>query len=266
MARWHTRWDPPHPHVDPLLTPAGAGVSCDAPADHPWHHALWFTIKYLNGVNFWEEYDEFGIQQTRTADVNANVVRAEIDWVAPDGVTVAAREVRTITEVPIDDDAYALDWHEVVTPTVDTEYDRTPFTTWGGYSGLTLRGAPDWTETQLMLPDGAQRERVLGEPAEWCSLQGRAARADGTVGIAGVTILDHPENARHPTPWYGSTRADTYGEGWANFLNAAFLWDGPLTRAAGEPLELRYRVIVHDGPRPPHRIAADYATWIGGES
>ena len=28
-------------------------------------------------------------------------------------------------------------------------------------------------------------------------------------------------------PWYGSTRADTYGDGWANFVNAAFLWDEP---------------------------------------
>ena len=60
-------------------------------------------------------------------------------------------------------------------------------------------------------------------------------------------MLDHPGNPRSPSPWYASTRADTYGEGWANFVNAAFLWDEPLTVAADETLALRYRVIVHDG-------------------
>jgi hypothetical protein len=264
MERWRTHWDPPHPHVHPLRTPAGARLSCEAPADHPWHHALWFTIKFLNGENFWEEYGEFGIQRTRSAEANRDVARAEIDWIRPDGVTVAARELRHIVEVPLGEDAYALDWHVTLTPAVDTQLDRTPFTTWGGYGGLTLRGAPDWEDTQLFLPDGAARERVLGDRGEWCSLQGHAPRADGTRAVAGVTILDHPENVRHPTPWYGSTRADTYGEGWANFLNAALLWDEPLARAAGEPLDLRYRVVVHDGPRAPHQIEALLEAWTAG--
>ncbi len=48
-----------------------------------------------------------------------------------------------------------------------------------------------------------------------------------------VAILDHPANVRFPPPWYASTRAETYGDGWANFVNAAFLWDGPLLVPAG---------------------------------
>jgi hypothetical protein len=79
-----------------------------------------------------------------------------------------------------------------------------------------------------------------------------------------VAILDHPGNPRHPVPWYGSTRAATYGdEGWSNFLNAAFLWDEPLRVGAGKPLRFAYRVLVHDGAWDADRIAAAYADWVG---
>jgi hypothetical protein len=264
MEPWVAQWDGPRPRVHPVRTPAGALVSCDAPADHPWHHGLWFTIKYLNGENFWEEYDAFGTLESVAVEPDgAGGWRATIDWVRPGGRGIAARDTRTITPRAIDDDSYALDWDVTVTPLTDTLFDRTPFTTWGGYGGLTLRGAPDWVDTELVLPDGMPRERTLGDRAPWCSLQGRATRADGKEGIAGVAIFDHPENIRHPSPWYGSTRADTYGEGWANFLNAAFLWDEPLACATGEPLRLRYRVLVHDGARTAHRLAAAYDAWIG---
>ena len=73
-------------------------------------------------------------------------------------------------------------------------------------------------------------------------------------------MLDHPDNPRSPTPWYASTRADTYGEGWANFVNAAFLWDEPM-EIGPAPLELRYRVLVHDGTWPTERIEREYRQW-----
>ena len=85
-----------------------------------------------------------------------------------------------------------------------TVLDRTPFTTWGGYGGLTLRGASTWTETVLRLDDGVERERALGEPSRWLAIDGTAH--DGVAGPApaGVVILDHPDNPRFPTPWYTS--------------------------------------------------------------
>ena len=138
--------------------------------------------------------------------------------------------------------------------------DRTPFTTWGGYGGLTLRGAPTWTDTVLRLDDGADRERTLGEPSRWLAIDGTAHDGVAAPSAAGVVILDHPGNPRFPTPWYASTRADTYGEGWANFVNAAFLWDEPMTIGPAA-LDLRYRVLVHDGPWSTERIEDEYRRW-----
>ena len=77
-----------------------------------------------------------------------------------------------------------------------------------------------------------------------------------------MALLDHPANPRFPCPWYGSTRANTYGdEGWSNFLNAALLFHEPLSVPAGEPLHVRHRVIVHDGAWDATEVAAAHEAW-----
>ncbi len=292
-------WDASRPFVHPLTTPAGAVLSVESPADHPWHHALWFTIKFVNGENFWEEYGEFGTLRTTDVHETDDTVTAQLEWIAPDGESVRLRETRTITTSPIDSDAYAIDWIERLSVPVDTVLDRTPFTTWGGYGGLTLRGAPTWTDTVIRLDDGVERERTLGEPSAWLAIDGLAHeaierpdaatelpnRSEGRAEVsseaaspeedrgplmanvraemmAGCAIFGHPANPRAPSPWYASTRADTYGEGWANFVNAAFLWDEPLEMVPSAPLRLQYRVIVHDGEWSIDRLRTEYARWL----
>ncbi len=259
---WPAVWDAPRPYLHPVTTPAGAILTTEAPADHPWHHALWFTIKFVNGENFWEEYGEFGTLRTREVETRpGGGVRATLDWVRPDGTTVALTETRTLTPRAIGDGMYAIDWAEELVPAADTVFDRTPFTTWGGYGGLTLRGSPDWHDTELMLPDGSRHDRLLGERADWCALQGSAPLPDGRDRACGLVLVDHPDNPRFPTPWYGSNRADTYGEGWANFLNAAFLWDEPLSVREGVALRVRHLVIVHDDALPAADITRIAADW-----
>jgi hypothetical protein len=260
-AHWTCSWDAPHPHVHPLSTPENRVVSVDGPADHVWHHGLWSTIKFVNGMNFWEEYGEYGTLHTADVEKIEGGVRAEIEWRRPDDV-IAVREVRTIIERAVDDPddaAYALDWEFAVTPMTDTEFDRTPNTPWGGgYSGLTLRGSPELVDSRLMLPDGEGRERVLGDTASWCALDGYVDDAP-----AGFVIADHPDNVRAPTPWYASTRAPIYGDGWGNFVNAAFLWNEPISVAAGDTLRRRHLVLVHDGHWDVDRVAHEYDAWLG---
>lgn len=245
---WVAVWESTRPHVHPLRTLAGRTLTVDAPSDHPWHHGLWSTIKYVNGTNFWEEHGEFGRLVTR--DVTAGGV-ATIDWLTPAGV-VAVREQRRLGHRPIDDRSYAIEWTFALTAPAPTVFDRTPFTTWGGYGGLTLRGAPDWNDTELRLADGSRREVVHGARGPWCALVSDAAT---------VAIFDHPANPRWPTPWYGSTRAATYGDGWANFLNAAFLWDAPLALDTGATLCRRHLVVVADGPLDAAALDAHHARW-----
>jgi Methane oxygenase PmoA len=260
---WTAVWDAPRPYLHPVRSRAGALLTVEAPADHPWHHALWFTIKFVNGENFWEEYGEFGLLRTRSVvDLPTGGVQATIDWVRPGSDEVALTETRSLTPLDLGAGAYGIDWLEELTPVVDTVFDRTPFSTWGGYGGLTWRGSPDWRDTVLILPDGSRQDRLLGERAAWCALHGVAPLPDGTDAACGIVLADHPDNPRFPTPWYGSNRADTYGEGWANFLNAAFLWHEPVEVAGGATLRLRHLVIVRDGEFDGARVADDVADWV----
>jgi hypothetical protein len=186
-------------------------------------------------------------------------LRGSLRWIRPDRETVAIEEQRELAHVPIDDDAYAIDLDTTLVPTTAVRLDRTPFTTWGGYGGLALRGSGELVDTRLLLADRSEHDRVLGVPSTWCDITGTVDGAE-----VGVALLDHPGNRRHPVPFYGSTRSDTYGEGWSNFLNAAFLWDEPLELGAGETLRVRHRVVVHDGRWDADRIDAQWAAWAGG--
>jgi hypothetical protein len=249
VEHWTYIADHRRPHVHPLRTPAGIVLTRDEPDDHPWHHGLWFTIKFVNGENFWETYDSYGVLR--------HVDDTTIHWIRPDRETVVLVETCVFTEVDLDGGGYALDWDVTLVPEVDVVLDRTPFTTWGGYGGLTLRGRGDWSDTRLLLGDGTTHDRVLGEPGDWLDVSGTVDGAD-----AGVLLLHHPDNVRHPVPWYASTRADTYGdEGWSNFVNAAFLWHEPLSLAASEPLRLRFRVIPHDGTWDTARCATEWSRY-----
>jgi hypothetical protein len=226
------------PNLHPVAAPSGAVLTRDAPDDHPWHHGVWFTIKFVNGENFWEEQPPYGVLRHRAAH--------DIEWIRPDRETVVIDETCHLDHVDLADDAYAIDIAIRITPRVDVVLDTTPFTTWGGYSGLALRGRPDWTDTRILLADGTEHERVLGAASPWCDISGSV---DGSQ--AGVLVIPGAD-----TPWYGSTRAATYGdEGWSNFLNAAFLWNGPIEVAVGETVPFDYRVVVHDGVWSPDRCA-----------
>jgi hypothetical protein len=234
-----------------VKTPSGAVLTRDAPDDHPWHHGLWFTIKYVNGENFWEEQPPYGVLRHRD--------EMNIEWIRPDRATVIIDEDFRYDEVDLADDAYAIDISVRITPREDVVLDTTPFTTWGGYSGLSLRGRGDWTDTRLLLADGSvyDEERVLGITSAWCDISGTV---DG--GEAGVLMIPHVE-----TPFYGSTRASTYGdEGWSNFLNAAFLWNGPIEVASGDTKAFDYRVVVHDGIWDAKRCQSYASPASGGAS
>ena len=51
LWRLHFGEDCPKPFFDPLAPVGGPSLSWEAPPDHPWHHGLWFSWKFMNGVN-----------------------------------------------------------------------------------------------------------------------------------------------------------------------------------------------------------------------
>jgi hypothetical protein len=92
----------------------------DEPDDHPWHHGLWFTIKFVNGENFWEEYDEYGVLRhdgpPGVAADDGVAIEGDVRWIRPDRQTVVVDERRRLTHVPLDGDAYAIDFATELVP------------------------------------------------------------------------------------------------------------------------------------------------------
>src|SRR5690606_39056033 len=116
----------------------------------------------------------------------------------------------------------------------------------------TFRGRGDLVDSRFLLPDGSTTAKLVGDRWAWVDLTGTVSPSGGAANAepatVGIALLDGRSPGERPVPWYGSTRSPVYGtDGWSNFVNAAFLWDGPHTMAAGDALELRYRVIAHDG-------------------
>ena len=262
-GRWTYHWRAPtKPFFHPVATPAGHVLSRDGTTSHPWHHGLWFTVKFVNGENFWEEIEPFGtLHHSGAPAVAGTTLTGTVRWVRPDG-TVVVEEQRELTHVDLAPDAYALDLHLELTARDDVELDRTPYVGWGGYSGLTYRGRDDLDATFLLDGDATRgRDAVTGDRGRWLDLSGLAGGDAGAP--VGVAMLDAPGNPNHPTPWYGHTDGAVYGEeGRTNFLNAAFLWDGPLAVAAGDTLTFDHRVLVHDGIWDASRLETEYGAWL----
>jgi hypothetical protein len=246
----------PKPYFHPVSTPLGVCLTNFEPHDHVWHRGLWFTFKFINGENFWEENPPFGTQETVAPPEIAHPRQGRIEvastlrWLRPGGAGVVLEERRILAHQEIDEGAYAIDLTTRLRAQADVLLDRTPFGTWGGYGGLVFRGTRNWQRTQILLSDGSTTERPTGQRALWADLSGRL---DGGPGLSGgFAMLDHPSNARHPSPWYGGA------EKHQNYLNAALLFHEPLRLEGGRSLSLRYRVVVHDGMWTAQRIAREH--------
>ncbi|MGD1276741.1 MAG: PmoA family protein [Tepidisphaeraceae bacterium] len=254
----------PKPFFHPLRTPAGHVLTLLEPHDHWWQRGLWFTVKFINGENFWEEKDGtvWGTQRTLAPlavthlDDGRISVFCRVQWVRPNDAGIVFNEQRKFEYRPLEEHAYALDFLFNLTPTADLKLDRTVFTTWGGYGGLTFRGTRNWQEPRLLLADGTTSSRPIGPRATWCDLSGNL---DGGVRPSGgIAFFDHPSNPRHPTPWYGDTGATHY-------FNAAFLFHEPMEIPGGEPINFRYRVLVHDGIWEKDRLQKAYEEYLADQ-
>jgi hypothetical protein len=250
----------PKPYFHPLSSPSGHVLTNFEPSDHVWHRGLWFTFKFVNGENFWEENDPYGTQRTLappttwTGPGDRIAIASKLTWERPNGAGTIFRESRTFTHVPIGVDAYALDFDTTLIPWFNVLLDRTPFTTWGGYGGLIIRGSRSWLDARHLLADGSTNPRPTGVPAIWCDLSGKL---DGGKDLsAGVAMFDHPANPRHPTPWYGATGPGLY-------LSSAPLFHEPMPLKKGDALRLRYRVLVHDRMWEKDRLQQAYDAWLG---
>jgi hypothetical protein len=82
---------------------------------------------------------------------------------------------------------------------------------------------------------GAVNEKdIFCKPARWVDYSGPIT----STATEGVTLFDHPKNPNHPTIFH------VRNDGW---MGASLTQREPRTIRAGEPLALRYGLLVHRG-------------------
>lgn len=242
------------------VTVAGSDALTDLrPPDHPWHRAIWFSWKFINGVNYWEENPKTGRADGETELVEVRAMPREdhsarfemaLRYHPPEKPPVLSE--RRIVEVsrPAEDGKYCIDWLGTFTAADgDVLLDRTPIlgepkgVSYGGYAGLSLRLAPSLREWEFADREGPVH--AAWKQAPWMSFRGPTR--DGRS--AAIVVLDHPANLRHPAPWYLIQKMP--------YFSPALLYRGPYTLPAGRSITLRYRILLLPGPLNREAVESD---------
>lgn len=246
---WQLVADPAEPKVyfHPLATVGGEVLTAYRPADHPWHRGLWWSWKFINGVNYWEENPKTQISDGKTElvsvdfkpgkDFSANVSLL-IHYRLP-GQAVLMTESRLLSVTPPDaQGCYRIDWQSTFTAgAAALNLGRTPLAhevggkAYGGYAGLSAR--------LILKPEGWSIRNSEGKDGMQAAHGQKARWMDFSSAGAGLAICDHPDNLRSPSPWY------VHDQKPMSFFSPSLLYHESLDLAAGQSLILKYRVLVH---------------------
>lgn len=247
----------PKPYFHPLRTPGGTILTSFQPSDHVWHRGLWFAWKYINGVNYWEETmdgDGALVSEGRTVPTGhesvtfgedgSAILRHGLAYVSPEGNNVLLEDRKILIHPLIGQDLVIDLGHNFrvgdapVTLSATPETDATP---WGGYSGLGLRAARSLISCRVVNDNGQTGAEANGAPAVWVDLSGMADGGPADDRAAGLALIDHPSNPRHPSPSYVYYDSQAFG-----YIGPSLLRHEPMALEAGETLRLAYRAIAHD--------------------
>jgi hypothetical protein len=253
----------PKSYFHPLASVDGETLTAFEPADHPWHRGLWWSWKFINGLNYWEE-DRTTKKNEGVTELNGAKVETTEDFSAhaelsfsyhPPGQAAVMTELRKLTITQPDEDGrYRIDWtSEFKAGNAPVTLGRTPLPheengkPYGGYAGLSLR--------LPLQPNGWTVRTSEGKNSAAAS-HGQAARwLDFSSPGGGIAIIDHPANPRHPSPWY------VHDSKPMSFYSPSVLFNKALVLDAGKSLKLSYRILIHSKPISAEDIENDFKNF-----
>ena len=234
-------------YLSPLLTPSGKLISDDFPPNHLHHHGVWWawTKTEFEGrkPDFWNMGDNRG---------RVEFVAVDAVWEKEGAAGFTARHQFMDLLASPPKAALLETWDIRATaedgPRPRWVIDLTSTQTCAGtaplklpdyhYGGLGFRGHRTW--------DGAENARFLTSSGITGRVAGNTSTArwlwtGGSVegGIAGITILSHPDNFRAPQPLRIHPTEP--------FICFAPQQSGPMEIKPGTPYVSRYRLIAADG-------------------
>jgi hypothetical protein len=260
----------------PLNTPTGERITDLAPGDHHHHRGVflaWHTMEFhepadfsafgplgptrgfnINRGDFWG-WGQFAPTAGRVITnreirlVQADAQQAEVairnDWLI--GEKTMMRELTT-AKVRTQNAVYVLDLDYELTPLAELVLNHTAF---GGFCVRARNDGKSYyanPKGRINLPDPHYSVPELNWPgSDWY---------DYTIELqngktVGVTVLDHPDNP--PATWHNPRYV------W--MINPCIVAQKPVTCPANQPVHLRYRLVVHDGPAPLELVKSLTREW-----
>ena len=233
----------------PLNTPSGERVVDFAPSDHPHHRGVflaWHSITAKKarkkadfwGWGAWAPTEGRRIKNSSVRLLQADSERATLE-VCNDWLVGNVKMIDEITFIVArqEKSAHVVDLNYHLTPAMDVTLDKTAF------GGLCAKARKDgkgsyYSPSGLVkLPNPHHLKPETDWPAaDWYDYTMKL-NSGKTVGVA---VLDHPANP--PTTWHNL--------GPIAMLNPCIVAPGPVKINKGQTLQLRYRLVVHDGPTP----------------
>jgi hypothetical protein len=257
------------PYVRELYTLRGENVLRDAPADHLHHHGLMYAIS-LNGVNFWEETGQPGVEKSvRIVSHRAGQGRGGL----PEATFTQLIHWLACTNRDATDSAEAafLVENRTLTLTVDEKNEEVALA-WdtafqvgkrmekleehgAEYNGLGMRLPQSMDETAEFRNSenapytGANSRNLI--PAGWTSVSGPV---DGREVM--LVLFGDPKNARGAGTFF-SLRAPVFA-----YLSVTQGLDKePLVYTAGKKYRLRYLLTVYPADKPREFIERRAGSW-----
>lgn len=235
------------PVIHPLIGPGGASLTqLGWPPDaegRTHQHGLWLGHPDVNGANFWSDrgdgrFVHAGFEAVDDGGASGGFT-VLLRWVAGGAELLAERRSVRFWLLPEGEALVDLttSLRAVGGP---VRLGRAPF----GLLGLRVPRSfwPDRGGRILTSAGAAGELDAQHRRARWCDYSGPVEQDR----LAGVAILDHDANAEHPTYWH--VRED----GW---MSAALTFARELV-IGEEPLELRYRLVLHAGGPDEARLDA----------
>ena len=223
------------PYIHPVVLPDGRVISELRPKDHRWHTGLWFSWKFINGVNYWEPSN--GKTEVESWDAVIDGLSATVtiklryfDDRNPD-VTILTEDRTVVFSAPDEKGSYSISFkHHFTAGGADLVFDRTPLNIpWGGYAGLSLRMNQSVKGFKLTCENGGNtKHAVRAKPASWCDFR------DEKTGLGVRFIII---KGTEQTRFY-------LLDGGHYCIIPSPVHEGPITCKAGESFDLEYLLKV----------------------
>ncbi len=247
-------------YLHPIYSLKGQPITDDFPTEyHPHHRGLcwaWAVVRWDDEVrDMWAVRNPFqgepligglwsrpSVPARITSGPVLAVIEAESEWLWDDETPIVHQEIK-LHAFRGTDAGRIVDITLRLEALVDhVEIGGRPE---AGYSGFCARMAPgeeQQIQPHIDTPESSPRRA-------WADY---AARYDGTK--SGMTIFQHPKTPMYPSEWI------QYPE--LNFYQPGFPGGGdPIPLVKGEPMTLRFRLLIHDGSADEKVFTAFWDTF-----